>query len=208
MSDSSQNWPGAACIGPGTAGVYTRESGFLGYHEICQNNWNTVFDQENGAPYAFQGDQWIGYDNAESIQLKMELVESRNLGGAMTWSIESDDFRGLCGESYPLLKTMNRALGKEVSGGGGSGGGGSVTPSPTAAPTPTPTPGGGSGGNGGGSSGDCSTSGNGHFMSVGDCNKYYQCADGIRYDFQCGTGLYFNPTSNNCDWEWNVDCPY
>jgi len=45
-------------------------------------------------------------------------------------------------------------------------------------------------------------------MSVGDCKKYYQCADGIRYDFQCGTGLYFNPTSNNCDWEWNVDCPY
>jgi len=102
MSNSSQNWPGAACIGAGTAGVYTQESGFLSYYEICQSNWTTVFDQENSAPYAFQGDQWIGYDNVESIQLKMDLVESRNLGGAMTWSIESDDFRGLCGETYPL----------------------------------------------------------------------------------------------------------
>ncbi|KAH8257943.1 hypothetical protein KR038_003363 [Drosophila bunnanda] len=208
MADSSQNWPGADCIGSGSAGPYTRESGFLGYHEICLNNWETVFDAENGAPYAFQGDQWIGYDNVQSIQMKMQLVDSRNLGGAMMWSIETDDFRGLCGESYPLLKTMNRALGRDVSGGGGNGGGGSGG-SVTAAPTPTPNPGGnggGSGGNGGGSSEDCSQ--NGHFMHSSDCNKYYQCADGIRYDFTCLDGLYFDTSSNMCNWPSEVNCPY
>ncbi|KAH8279177.1 hypothetical protein KR026_002929 [Drosophila bipectinata] len=210
MADSSQNWPGAACIGPGSAGAYTRENGFLGYHEICLNNWQTVFDAENGAPYAFSGDQWIGYDNPESIQMKMQLVESRNLGGAMMWSIETDDFRGLCGESYPLLKTMNRALGKDVSGGGGSGGGGSVTPTPTAAPTSAPTtattPGGGSGGNGG-TGGDCSK--DGYFWRDNNCNLFYQCTNGVRHDFQCGSGLYFDLSSSTCCWPKDVpDCPY
>lgn len=136
--------------------------------------------------------------------MKMQLVESRNLGGAMMWSIETDDFRGLCGESYPLLKTMNRAMGKDVSGGGGNGGG-SVTPAPTPAPTPGGN-GGGSGGNGGGSSEDCSV--NGHFLHSSDCNKYYQCADGIRYDFQCGEGLYFDVNTFTCNWTWEVNCPY
>lgn len=28
----------------------------------------------------------------------------------MMWSVETDDFKGLCGEKYPLLKAINRAL--------------------------------------------------------------------------------------------------
>lgn len=198
MADSSQNWPGAACIEGGSAGIYTGQIGFLGYHEICENNWQTVFDDESKSPYAFQGDQWIGYDNVESIEIKMKLVESRNLGGAMTWSIETDDFRGVCGESYPLLKAMNRAMGNNVGGGGGSGGGGQVT----AAPTPGPTSGGGNGG----SNEDCST--DGYFLHSSDCNRYYQCVNGIRYDFKCIDGLYFDINSKSCNWSSEVDCPY
>ena len=32
----------------------------------------------------------------------------------MVWSIETDDFHGTCGESYPLLKSKSTALGKPV----------------------------------------------------------------------------------------------
>ncbi|KAH8299319.1 hypothetical protein KR044_000387, partial [Drosophila immigrans] len=196
LADNSQTSPGSPSKGDGAAGPYTRQNGFLGYMEICVNNWQTVFDDGTKSPYAFQGDQWVGYDNVQSIELKMQLVSSRNLGGAMTWSIETDDFRGICGESYPLLKAMNRGLGNSGNGGNG---GGSVTSAPTAAPTSAPTtsaPGGG--GNGGGSNGDCTS--DGHFQNSSDCNKYYQCANGIRYDFECGAGLYFDPSILSCNY--------
>ncbi|KAM8711663.1 hypothetical protein ACLKA7_012213 [Drosophila subpalustris] len=122
MADGSQNRPGARCKGAGKAGPFTRQSGFLGYHEICASHWRTVFDATSKSPYAFRGDQWVGYDNVQSIGLKMKLVQSRKLGGAMTWSIETDDFHGRCGEKFPLLKAMKRGLGISV-GGEGEGGG-------------------------------------------------------------------------------------
>ncbi|KAH8299837.1 hypothetical protein KR044_006718, partial [Drosophila immigrans] len=112
LADNSRTSPGSPSKGDGAAGTYTRQNGFLGYMEFCINNWQTVFDDAAKSPYAFQGDQWVGYDNVQSIELKMQLVSSRNLGGAMIWSIETDDFRGICGESYPLLKAINRGLGK------------------------------------------------------------------------------------------------
>ncbi|XP_068144040.1 acidic mammalian chitinase [Drosophila tropicalis] len=212
MSDSSQNWPGASCIGPGSAGAYTRESGFLGYHEICQNNWQTVFDEETSSPYAFQGDQWIGYDNPASIELKMQLVESRNLGGAMMWSIETDDFRGLCGESYPLLKAMNRAMGKEVNdnGNGNNGGndngndGGNDNGNDGGNDNGNDGGNGNDNGNGGGS--NCSSDGT--FLHSSDCRFYYQCVGGIRYDFDCGEQLHFDPSTNICNWPSETNCPY
>jgi chitinase len=33
------------------------------------------------------------------------------LGGGMVWSIDTDDFKGLCGDGkYPLLKTISGEL--------------------------------------------------------------------------------------------------
>lgn len=110
LSDASQNWPGAPCRGEGSAGSYTGSTGYLGYNEICQYNWHTVFDYDNAAPYAFSGDQWVSYDNVLSVQYKMDYALRNGLAGAMIWSLETDDYRGLCGETYPLLKTINRKL--------------------------------------------------------------------------------------------------
>ena len=62
-------------------------------------------------PYAFKGDQWVSFDDAEQIKLKAQLIKQLGLGGGMIWALDLDDFKNKCEcESYPLLKTMNRVL--------------------------------------------------------------------------------------------------
>lgn len=36
-------------------------------------------------PYAFYGDQWVSYDDVESIQNKAKYVRNNKLGGVMAW---------------------------------------------------------------------------------------------------------------------------
>lgn len=79
-------------------------------------------------PYAYKDDQWVGYDDPQSIAKKVSVIKELRLGGAMVslralqeinfhfllfqiWSLEHDDFRGNCGgEKYPLLRTLNKEL--------------------------------------------------------------------------------------------------
>ena len=73
-----------------------------------------VRDEENRmGPYAYSGDEWVSFDDIDTIQQKTEYLKSMGLGGAMIWALDLDDFNGNCGsgETYPLLKTINRELG-------------------------------------------------------------------------------------------------
>lgn len=70
-----------------------------------------MWEDEQKVPYAYKDNAWVGYDNVESIQLKVNYAKEKNLGGIMIWSIDTDDFRGKCGKPYPLLTAINEALG-------------------------------------------------------------------------------------------------
>lgn len=108
----------------------------LGYNEIFElqqkEKWTVVYDEYGRAPYAYRGNQWVGYDDLQwvssdtvvsdncddnkwqlidrSIKEKADYIKTTGLGGAMVWSIESDDFTGKSGQKYPLINTLNRAL--------------------------------------------------------------------------------------------------
>ena len=70
-----------------------------------------MWDDHHKAPYMFKDTKWVSYDNETSIRMKTEFAHDNGLAGVMTWSIDTDDFRGSCGgRRYPLLRTINKAL--------------------------------------------------------------------------------------------------
>lgn len=112
---SAETAVGAPASGPGAAGPITESSGFLAYYEICQflQGAKIVRLQDQQVPYAVKGNQWVGYDDVESVESKVQFLKSLNLAGAMIWSIDMDDFTGKsCSQGpYPLVQAIKRSLG-------------------------------------------------------------------------------------------------
>ncbi|GAV08069.1 hypothetical protein RvY_17816-3 [Ramazzottius varieornatus] len=75
-------------------------------------SWTVITDVEERTPYAFNDKgQWIGYDDIDSVIKKTVIVREWGLGGVMVWSVDMDDFRGLCtSQTYPLLRMIKRVL--------------------------------------------------------------------------------------------------
>ncbi|XP_043471715.1 acidic mammalian chitinase-like isoform X2 [Leptopilina heterotoma] len=106
---------GSPATGPGKEGRLTGAAGTLGYYEVCENTdkkgWKVEYDAEQHVVYAFQGNQIVGYDDVNSIKEKAQYVKNNNLGGAMIWSMDTDDFNGNCnGGKNPLLNALNKVL--------------------------------------------------------------------------------------------------
>lgn len=75
------------------------------------SDWTRTFDYSQQATYAVRDDQWVGFDDPISILQKTALITENGLGGAMAWSIDVDDFKGMCGDGpFPLLRTINHGL--------------------------------------------------------------------------------------------------
>ncbi|CAO1341949.1 unnamed protein product [Diamesa tonsa] len=111
LANPSHNGINAAITGGGTAGPHTAEAGMLGYNEICRNNWRRNWESQQKVPFAVNGDQWVGYDNVESVRIKCDYINLKGLGGAMFWSLETDDFLGTSGQGkFPLIKTAYSTL--------------------------------------------------------------------------------------------------
>ncbi|NP_001034515.1 chitinase 3 precursor [Tribolium castaneum] len=103
----------AATYGGSEAGPYTRAMGVIGYNEVCElySDWDYFWDDEQQVPHIVKGNQWLGFDDPKSIQLKVEFANSKNLGGVMVWSLDTDDFRGICGNGpYPILNAIKNTL--------------------------------------------------------------------------------------------------
>lgn len=84
------------------------------YYQICgllNEGATRVYSTEQQAPYLYLNNQWIGYDDIESLKAKVNYTVSNNLGGWMVWEINEDDFTGQlgCGQGpYPLLNAINQ----------------------------------------------------------------------------------------------------
>ncbi|CAG2115208.1 unnamed protein product [Medioppia subpectinata] len=115
LADPNNHGLGAPAVGKGgNIGPYTNQAGMLGYNEVCEYlkaGWTAYRDNTQKIVYAVKGNQWVGYDDEQTFQDKLEYLKAKGLGGAMVWSIDTDDFHGYCGPlKHPLIKTISREL--------------------------------------------------------------------------------------------------
>ncbi|XP_038167467.1 oviduct-specific glycoprotein [Arvicola amphibius] len=114
LLNASKNGLQAASTGPASPGKYTKQAGFLAYYEVCsfiqsaEKHW---IDYQY-VPYAYQGQEWVGYDDAISFSYKAMFVKKEHFGGAMVWTLDMDDVSGtFCGNGpYPLVHILNELL--------------------------------------------------------------------------------------------------
>ncbi|XP_054659846.1 acidic mammalian chitinase-like [Grus americana] len=121
LQNPSDTAVGAPTSGPGPAGPYTKQAGFLAYYEICtflDSGATQAWDAPQDVPYAYKGNEWVGYDNIKSFNIKVDWLKKNNFGGAMVWTIDLDDFTGtFCKQGkYPLITTLKNSLGLQNGG--------------------------------------------------------------------------------------------
>jgi len=187
---------GANAVGGGDAGRYTGESGFLSYYEICdflhEPNTTLVWDNEQQVPFAYRGNQWVGFDDERSLRTKVNWLKTEGFGGIMVWSVDLDDFRGYCGTGkYPLIKAMR----KEMEG--------YLVKWTYEGPFETPRP-----GQKPKKPKQLCQNDQGIVTFHRDqevCAKYYVCQGDVQHHKTCPDGLVFNENENVCDWPANVE---
>lgn len=89
--------------------------GTKNYNQICplinSKHYNYRWDNAQKVPYAFKDHDWIGYENILSVIAKANYIKNNNLGGAMFWSVDGDDFSNVCGAGkFALISTVQKIL--------------------------------------------------------------------------------------------------
>ncbi|XP_070767013.1 acidic mammalian chitinase-like [Enoplosus armatus] len=115
---TSANGVGAFASGPASAGPYSREAGFWSYYEICTflQGGSLHWIDEQMVPYAVKGNEWVGFDNRQSFEIKAQYMKDNKFGGAFVWSLDLDDFAGqFCGQgNYPLISYLRTLLNSDL----------------------------------------------------------------------------------------------
>ncbi|XP_041860892.1 acidic mammalian chitinase-like [Melanotaenia boesemani] len=207
-TSSAANGLGAPANGPASAGPYTREAGFWSYYEICTflHGGSLNWIEEQKVPYATKGNEWVGFDNRQSFEIKAQYVKDNKYGGAFVWSLDLDDFAGqFCAQgNNPLISHLRSLLDLEFPPAPSE-----TTPPPvanatlpdlgtttttitttTAKTTTTAVSG----------EGFCAGKVDGLYKNDKDANTFYQCTRGNTFLQSCPVNLAFNERCQCCDW--------
>lgn len=107
---------GIQARGPGKPGEFTKQPGMLAYYEICDrvknHGWRKGRESsQKSGPFAMLNDQWVGFEDYESVAVKAKYVLDSGLGGIAAWTVDLDDFSNrCCSEPFPLLSSINRVF--------------------------------------------------------------------------------------------------
>lgn len=89
--------------------------GNMGYNEYCATpGWKKNFDRNHRVYYSVNGLSWFGFDGVGQVITKAKFIKKYNMGGAMIWSIDTDDYGNVCGQGrFPLISSVAAELNKE-----------------------------------------------------------------------------------------------
>ncbi|KAL8366129.1 hypothetical protein RB595_004752 [Gaeumannomyces hyphopodioides] len=95
LESASCDKPGCKFIRPGRAGQCSGQGGYMSYQDIAwvrQSSGATVVtDRENAIKYfRYDDDQWVSYDDEETLKWKVEFANSQGLRGLFIWAVTQD----------------------------------------------------------------------------------------------------------------------
>ena len=95
LDDPSCTTPGCLQKGPGNPGPCTGTGGYLSYAEIEaireEYKLDSYHDEEAAVKYIAWGrDQWIAFDDRDTLKQKIDFASSKGLGGFMIWAVDLD----------------------------------------------------------------------------------------------------------------------
>ncbi|XP_052873193.1 oviduct-specific glycoprotein-like [Anopheles cruzii] len=101
-------------IKPMNARIAILEKGYQKFADLKkrrpdEKGWKFDWDERSASPFAYRGNEWIGYENEVSLEEKAYFVDNEDLGGILVVALENDDYKGVCGKKYPLLTALFEA---------------------------------------------------------------------------------------------------
>ncbi|KAL5045879.1 hypothetical protein BDW71DRAFT_207868 [Aspergillus fruticulosus] len=104
LEDPSCVEPGCAFTAGGNPGPCTQTEGMLSYDEIMDiiddpsRNPMVWLDSAAAVKIAVYDDnQWVAYDDAETLQMKLDFANSECMGGVFAWAVDEDNTGDLSG---------------------------------------------------------------------------------------------------------------
>ncbi|CAF4905327.1 unnamed protein product [Pieris macdunnoughi] len=113
-----------ADIGSPASGYgHVGSSGFVSYPEVCNflkvnSNVSIVEEKNARVSYLHKKTEWISFDSPQSVTSKAEYIKKLKLRGAMIYALNSDDYKGLCGnilfsnvsDNFPLSASIRNII--------------------------------------------------------------------------------------------------
>lgn len=117
LINSDNTAVGSPASGFGSLG----DSGFVNYPDVCaflKNNSDASVKQDDDAkvPYVYKGTEWVSFDTPQSVRDKATFIKEQDLRGAMIYSLNADDYEGVCGKEignkvkFPLAQSIKNTL--------------------------------------------------------------------------------------------------
>ena len=89
------------------------------FNEYCNKvqptgEWVRVWEEDMKVPYMYKGDEWLSYEDEQSVEAKVDYAEKQGLAGVAINNLAYDDFKGRCNFSrrFPLVRLVKEKLRK------------------------------------------------------------------------------------------------